>query len=151
MDKKKKNHSFMLVGPVAAGKSTLFKALDAIKGDVLKTQAIEYGDEFGVDTPGEFFSSRWYHSVLTNISGEVDTLIYVHPADVLEVRMPPGLLTVHGDKNLVTVITKIDSEDAKTEQVEEMLRANGIKDPIFKLSGLDPKTVEPLRKYLKLK
>lgn len=148
---KKIERSFMLVGPVAAGKSTLFKALDARKGEVCKTQAIEYGDEFGVDTPGEFFSSRWYHSVLTNLSGEVDTLIYVHPADMLEVRMPPGLLTVHGDKKFVTVITKIDVEEAKTDQVEEMLRANGITDPIFRLSGLDPTTVEPLRKYLKLK
>ena len=140
----------MLVGPVEAGKSTLFKALDATRGEVRKTQAIEYGDEFGVDTPGEFFSSRWYHSVLTNMSGDIDTLIYVHPADVLEVRMPPGLLTVHGNKDFVTVITKIDLEGANPDAVEEMLRANGIKDPIFRLSGLDLETVEPLRKYLKL-
>ncbi len=57
---------------------------------------------------------------------------------------------MHGNKDFVTVITKIDLEDANPDAVEEMLRANGIKDPIFRISGFDPKTVEPLRKYLKL-
>ena len=146
----KRKPSFVLVGPVEAGKSTLFHALKASKGEVRKTQAIEFGDDYGVDTPGEFFSSRWYHSILTNMSSDIDTLIYVHPADVPEVRMPPGLLTVYPDKDFVTVITKIDLPDVNPDAVEEMLRANGIKDPIFRISGLEPETVEPLRKYLKL-
>ena len=150
MKKEQKRPSFVLVGTVDAGKSTLFHALDAAKGIVRKTQTIEFGDNFGVDTPGEFFSSRWYHSVLVDISGEIDTLIFVHPADVAEVRMPPGLLTVYPDKDFVTVITKIDLPDAQPDIVEEMLRVNGITDPIFRVNARDKQSITPLRQYLKL-
>ena len=152
MEKRQQNTSpsFVLFGILDAGKSTLFRALDATDGIIRKTQAIEFGENYGVDTPGEFFSSSWYHSILTNLSSDIDTLIFVHPANVPEISLPPGLLTVYSDKKFVTVLTKIDLPDAQTDYVEKMLRASGIQDPFFRVNAKNKTTVHPLRQYLNL-
>ncbi|WP_434778427.1 EutP/PduV family microcompartment system protein [Neisseria sp. Ec49-e6-T10] len=140
--------SFMLIGPIEAGKSTLFKALLDREGDVRKTQAVEYGGEVGVDTPGEYFSHpRLYHALI-NTASDIDTIVYVHPCNELQCRLPPGLLDIYGDKNLVTVITKTDLENVDPDQIEEMLRSNGVKGKIFRVSNTDPSSIDELRNYL---
>ncbi len=137
----------MLMGPVGAGKSTLFKVLFGLEEEVRKTQSMEY-ETGGIDTPGEFFSHpRLYHALI-NTSGEVETIVYVHPANEAEFRLPPGLLDVYEKKNLVGVITKTDLPDADPDRIEAMLRANGFTGPIFRVSSHDPGSMERLQHYL---
>ena len=139
--------AFVLVGPVGAGKSTLFKALFGREEAVRKTQAVEFED-CGIDTPGEYFSHpRLYHALIST-SSNVTTLVYVHPCDEPEHRMPPGLLTVYEGKRLVGAITKTDLPDARPDHIEDMLRGNGFSGPIFRTSSRDRHSIEPLRTYL---
>lgn len=137
----------MLVGPIEAGKSTLFKALFGHSGDVRKTQALEF-ETGSVDTPGEFFSHPRMYSALINTSPGVDILVYVHPCGVQECWLPPGLLSVYADKQVVGVITKTDLPDCNPYWTEDLLRSNGLTGPIFHVSCHDPESVAPLRNYL---
>ena len=138
---------FMLVGPIEAGKSTLFKALFGLEEEVRKTQAMEF-EIGGIDTPGEFFSHpRLYHALI-HTSSDVDTLVYVHPGNETEFRLPPGLLEVYDKKNVVGVITKTDLPDADPDAVEAMLRENGFKGPVFRVSSHEPCSTERLKNYL---
>ncbi len=138
---------FVFVGSVAAGKTTLFNALIGRKGEALKTQAMEF-EEGIVDTPGEFFSHpRLYHALINTVA-EAETVVYVHACDEREYRMPPGLLQVNADKDVIGVVTKIDLPEADPEGVERMLRENGFRGRIFKVSVHLPATLEPLRSYL---
>lgn len=145
---KPKHPSFILIGPIEAGKSTLFRSLLNQEEAVHKTQAVEFSDGSAIDTPGEFFSHpRLYHALITTAS-DVDTLVYVHPCTEPESRMPPGFLEIYTDKDIIAVITKTDVEDANPDAIEAMLRETGIKGKIFKVSSLDSKSIEPLRAYL---
>lgn len=139
---------FALVGPVGAGKSTLFHALRGDAAEVRKTQAVEY-DEAGVDTPGEFFSHpRLYHALIQSVS-EAGTLVYVHPANERACRMPPGLLDVYRHRRrLIGAISKIDLPDADPEAAEALLRAHGFEGEIFYVSSRRPDTVAALRTAL---
>ncbi|MDR2696473.1 MAG: ethanolamine utilization protein EutP [Deltaproteobacteria bacterium] len=139
--------AFMLIGPIGAGKSTLFKALFGREGEVRKTQAVEF-DSSGIDTPGEYFSHpRLYHALIST-SCNVDTLVYVHPCNEPEHRLPPGLLHVYAGKRLVGAITKTDLPDAKPDRIEDMLRGNGFSGPIFRTSSRDRQSIDSLRAYL---
>lgn len=139
--------AFMLIGPVAAGKSTLFKGLFGQGGEVRKTQAVEF-EGSGIDTPGEYFSHpRLYHALI-NTSSDVETLVYVHPADDPEFRLPPGLLNVYAGKRLVSVITKTDLPGADPDAIEAMLRNNGFEGPFFRTSSRDPHSLDPIKAYL---
>ena len=139
--------AFVLIGPVGGGKSTLFKALFDREEEVRKTQAVEFEDG-GIDTPGEYFSHpRLYHALIST-SSNVSTLVYVHPCNEPEHRLPPGLLTVYEGKRLVGAITKTDLPDARPDHIEDMLRGNGFNGPIFRTSSRDRQSIEDLRAYL---
>ena len=137
----------MFLGAVEAGKTTLFNLLFDKKEDVRKTQAIEF-EQAGIDTPGEFFSHpRLYHALINTSSG-VDTLVYVHPCDSDECRLPPGLLNIYSGKRLIAVISKTDLPGCDPEKTERLLRAAGFNDPIFRVSKQNLSSIEPLKRYL---
>ncbi len=138
---------FMLVGPIEAGKSTLFNLLFGRDDEVRKTQALEF-EAGGIDTPGEFFSHPRLFNALINTSSDVDTLVYVHPCDEPEFRLPPGLLNVYAGKRLVGVVSKTDRAEGDPDGTERLLRNNGFDGPIFRVSAKDPDSVLPLRSYL---
>lgn len=138
-------HAFMLLGPVGAGKSTLFNALFERGAEVQKTQAVEYESDLGVDTPGEFFSHpRLYHALI-NTAADVGTLVYVHPADDFSCRMPPGFLQIYQGKHLITVLTKTDLPEADPDRVESLLRDSGIDGLFFRVSTAQPESIVPLK------
>lgn len=139
---------FMLVGQIGAGKTTLFNRLFGIGGVARKTQVMEFEGRDGIDTPGEYFSHpRLYYALITQ-SADVERLVYVHPADVRECRLPPGLLSVYNDKRIDGVITKKDLPGVELETIERMLRAAGIGGRIFSVSRDDPTALAELRNYL---
>lgn len=113
--------SFMLLGSVEAGKSTLLKALLGRPEEVRKTQAVEFA-ETCVDTPGEYFSHPRFYHALIQTSLDVTCLIYVHPANDVACRLPPGLMDIYSDKELIAVISKTDLPDAQPDVVERILR-----------------------------
>ncbi|THF59302.1 EutP/PduV family microcompartment system protein [Pseudothauera rhizosphaerae] len=141
-------HAFMLIGPIGAGKTTLFNALFGRPGEARKTQAVEYEADLGVDTPGEFFDHPRLHHALICTAADVGTLVYVQGADDFDCRMPPGLMEVYGHKRLIAVITKIDLPTADADRVEALLRVRGIAGPVFRVSVAQPSTLEPLRAAL---
>jgi ethanolamine utilization protein EutP len=138
---------FMLVGPIEAGKSTLFKAIFNREEEVRKTQAMEF-EAGGIDTPGELFCHPRLYYALINTSGDVDTIVYVHPGDLFEFRLPSGLLEVYEKKKLLGVITKTDLPEADPDRIAAMLRENGFRGPVFRVSCHDPQSMELLKNYL---
>ena len=66
----------MLIGPSAAGKTTLIQRLidEEIKYD--KTQAVEYIGNF-IDTPGEYMQQRGYWGSLTITSHDADIILLI--------------------------------------------------------------------------
>lgn len=142
--------NFVLVGPIDAGKSTLFNALLGRDEPALKTQAIEFEPGFGVDTPGEFISHpRMYHALLQTVA-DVPIIVYVHDCNDTEFRIPPGLMDVYRQKTLIGVITKIDTEGCDPKSAENLLRNNGFKGDIYHVSVNLAETLKPLRKVLML-
>ena len=137
----------MLIGEIEAGKTTLLNALFDKDQAALKTQAIEY-ESNGVDTPGEYFSHPRLYSALLCAAADVDTLVYVHPADRLDCRLPPGLLDVYADKKVIGVITKTDLPEAQPDIVESLLRDNGIHGPILRIRPDDATALQALRAQL---
>ncbi len=136
--------SFVLVGPIGAGKSTLFNALLGRDEDVRKTQAVEYAGR-AVDTPGEFFSHpRMYHALLQTLI-DTDIIVYVHDGTDGECRLPPGLLDVYRGKRLLGVITKTDLPQCDVTAAQRLLRDHGIDGPIHTVSVSCPQSVARLR------
>lgn len=143
-----RSHAFVLVGPIGAGKTTLFNALFDRPGDAQKTQAVEYEADIGLDTPGEFFSHpRLYHALI-NTAADVGTLIYVQAADDFDCRLPPGLLSIYRERPLIGVVTKTDLPGADPDRVEALMRANGIGGAVFRVSAREPASVLPLKRSL---
>lgn len=143
-----KTPEFVLVGPIGAGKSTLFKALLGREGDVLKTQAVEFEPGVGIDTPGEFFSHpRMYHALLQTVA-DVATIVYVHDCQDQECRIPPGLLDVYGGKQLIGVVTKTDLPGCDPIAAQQLLREHGIQGDIHTVSVSDPESINLLRQAL---
>lgn len=139
---------FVLVGPVEAGKSSLFNALLGKTSQVLKTQAVELEPGVGVDTPGEFFSHpRMYHALLQTLI-DVDTIVYVHDCQDRDCRIPPGLLDVYGDKQLIGVVTKTDLPGCDPWAAQQLLRDHGITGDIFHVSISDSESIDALRRVL---
>lgn len=139
---------FMLIGQIGAGKTTLFNSLFGRDEQARKTQVMEFEGDSGIDTPGEYFSHpRLYHTLIT-MAADVDRLVYVHPADVLECRLPHGLLDVYAGKTIDAIVTKMDLPDADLASVTTLLRDAGIAGQIFAVSQSDPASIERVRGYL---
>lgn len=141
---------FALVGPVEAGKSTLFRALCGHGGEVRKTQAVEYDARGCIDTPGEFFSHPRLFHALINSTAECDLLVYVHPANDLECRLPPGLLDINGHRRTAAVISKTDLPDAQPDAVEDLLREQGFAGDILRVCSLQPDSIAEVKAQLGL-
>lgn len=138
----------MLIGQIGAGKTTLFNGLFGKDEAARKTQVMEFEGSCGIDTPGEYFSHpRMYHALIT-MSAEVERLMYVHPADVFDCRLPPGLLDVYANKSIDAVVTKMDRPDIDLPRVERLLRDAGVNGRIFPVSMHDLSSIDAVRRYL---
>lgn len=129
-----KGAPFVLMGAVSAGKTTLFNALQGVAEPARKTQAVEFGADGSIDTPGEFFSHPRFYHALINTTSDAEILVYVHAADDTQCRLASGLLDVYGKRRLLGVITKIDLPGVDVPAIRELLHANGIEE-IFEVSA----------------
>lgn len=140
--------NFILIGGVGVGKTSLFNMLLGIEDEAMKTQALVYHNEKTVDTPGEYFDSPRLYSAIIQTMSDIDTIIYVHPANSTERKLPQGLFQIYNSKRLVGVISKTDLPDADVDAVEEILRDFGIEGEIFKVSIYSESSIDKLREFL---
>lgn len=96
--------SFLLVGSVGAGKTTLRQRLQGHEVGYAKTQAIEVHDGV-IDTPGEFLESMFYKNALINAAWGVESVLLVQAADLRGTRFPPGFSTAF-NREVLGVVTK---------------------------------------------
>jgi ethanolamine utilization protein EutP len=148
MNQAVKVERFMLIGQIGAGKTTLFNSLFGKDELARKTQVMEFEGNSGIDTPGEYFSHpRMYHALIT-MAADVERLVYVHPADVFDCRLPYGLLDVYAGKTIDAIVTKMDLPGADLAQVTQLLRDAGVSGQIFPVSSNDPAAIECIRRHL---
>ena len=136
----------ILIGRVAAGKTTLTQALRGEDIHYYKTQYINYLDTI-IDTPGEYTELRQTSGALA---------LYAYEADIvglgLSANEPYSIfspcITSLVNREVVGIITGIDKPDANVERVERWLRLAGCKK-IFPLSAYTGEGVKDLLNYLR--
>lgn len=131
----------MLIGPSAAGKTTLIQRLrdKEIKYD--KTQAVEYIGDY-IDTPGEYMQQRGYWGSLTTTSYDADIIGLVQDSTSEDCWFSGGLDTKFA-KPVIGILTKIDSEASNQKQGRSYLELAGCRD-IFPVSSYTGEGIDTL-------
>jgi ethanolamine utilization protein EutP len=136
----------ILIGRVAAGKTTLKQALlgEEIKYD--KTQYVNYLDTI-IDTPGEYTERRETSGALSLYAYEADVVGLVLSANEPYSIFSP-CLTSMVNREVIGIISGIDKPDANVERVTRWLKLAGCKK-VFPLSSYTGEGVAELLEFLK--
>lgn len=131
----------MLIGPSAAGKTTLIQRLidKEIKYD--KTQAVEYIGDF-IDTPGEYMQQRGYWGSLTITSHDADIIGLVQDSTSDDCWFSGGT-TSKFEKPVVGILTKIDLPNSKPSQGRGYLELAGC-TTIYPVSSITGEGIDEL-------
>ena len=136
----------ILIGRVAAGKTTLTQALRGEELHYFKTQYINYMDTI-IDTPGEYTERRQLSGPLALYSYEADVVGLVAGADEPYSIFSPCITSLV-NREVVGIVTGIDRENAKPERVANWLRLAGCKK-IFFVSSYTGEGLSDILDYLK--
>ena len=136
----------ILIGRVAAGKTTLTQALRGEDIHYYKTQYINYLDTI-IDTPGEYTELRQTSGALALYAYEADIVGLVLSANEPYSIFSPCITSLV-NREVVGIITGIDKPDANVERVERWLRLAGCKKN-FPLSAYTGEGVKDLLNYLR--
>ena len=133
----------ILIGRVAAGKTTLTQALRGEEIHYYKTQYINYMDTV-IDTPGEYTELRQTSGALALYSYEADVVGLVLSANEPYSIFSPCITSLV-NREVIGIISGIDKPDANVERVERWLRLAGCKkyspsapSPVKALQTLSP-------------
>jgi len=140
--------SIAIIGEVDAGKSALLDKLIAQKTAIGKTQAPIFYCGHVVDTPGEFVDNRSWNGALLSTIASVKTIVCLQPANAKHFAVPSGLLRVYPNKNIVSVISKIDANDADIAKASKLFKQNGLPEPYLQISIFDQASIDSLYQYL---
>ena len=135
----------ILIGRVAAGKTTLTQALNGEEIHYYKTQYINYLDTI-IDTPGEYTELRQTSGALALYAYEADVVGLVLSANEPYSIFSPCITSLV-NREVVGIITGIDKPDANTERVERWLRLAGCKK-IFPVSAYTGEGLDALIEFL---
>ena len=136
----------ILIGRVAAGKTTLTQALRGEDIHYYKTQYVNYLDTV-IDTPGEYTELRQTSGALALYSYEADVVGLVLSANEPYSIISPCITSLV-NREVVGIITGIDKPDANVERVERWLRLAGCKK-IFPISAITGEGVGTLIDFLR--
>lgn len=138
---------FMMFGGVAAGKTTLLKALESKSPEfATKTQMVDYSG-WGIDTPGEFIEMGHYRRVLVSTAFDAQLLIGVQDATRIDPVLPPNYFSMFSQPT-IGVITKMDCKEANADRAKTFLSNAGITGQIFCVSALTGFGIPELRDFL---
>ncbi len=135
----------MLVGSTTSGKTTLTQALYGQELKYKKTQAMEYSD-FILDTPGEFIENRRFFAALMSSSVDYQVIAVVHDCSRKQNQIPPGFASMF-NREVIGIVTKIDSEKADLEFSRKALTSAGIKT-LFEISSVTGEGMDSLKAWL---
>lgn len=135
----------ILIGRVAAGKTTLTQALNGEEIHYYKTQYINYLDTI-IDTPGEYTELRQTSGALALYAYEADVVGLVLSANEPYSIFSPCITSLV-NREVVGIITGIDKPDASPERVERWLRLAGCKR-IFPVSAYTGEGLDALVEFL---
>ena len=122
----------ILIGRVAAGKTTLTQALNGEEIHYYKTQYINYLDTI-IDTPGEYTELRQTSGALALYAYEADVVGLVLSANEPYSIFSPCITSLV-NREVIGIITGIDKPDARPDRVERWLKLAGCKK-IFPVSA----------------
>jgi ethanolamine utilization protein EutP len=135
----------ILIGIVAAGKTTLTQALNGEDIHYYKTQYINYLDTV-IDTPGEYTELRQTSGALALYSYEADVVGLVLSANEPYSIFSPCITSLV-NREVVGIITGIDKPDARPDRVERWLKLAGCKK-IFPVSAITGEGIQELVDFL---
>ena len=135
----------ILIGRVAAGKTTLTQALRGEEIHYFKTQYVNYLDTI-IDTPGEYTELRQTSGALALYSYEADVVGLVLSANEPFSIFSPCITSLV-NREVIGIISGIDKPDANIERVERWLRLAGCKK-IFPVSAVTGEGLSDIIAYL---
>lgn len=135
----------ILIGRVAAGKTTLTQALMGEEIHYYKTQYINYMDTI-IDTPGEYTELRQTSGALALYAYEADVVGLVLSANEPYSIFSP-CLTSMVNREVVGIVTGIDKPDARPDMVDNWLRLAGCKK-VFHVSSYTGEGIDEILAFL---
>ncbi len=135
----------MLIGRVAAGKTTLTQALRGEEIKYYKTQYVYYHDTV-IDTPGEYTERRETSGALALYAYEADVVGLVLSANEPYSIFSP-CLTSMVNREVIGIVSGIDKPDANVERVTRWLKLAGCKK-IFPVCAITGQGLRELIEYL---
>ena len=135
----------ILMGRVAAGKTTLTQALRGEQLHYCKTQYINYTDTI-IDTPGEYTEIARLGAALALYAYEADVVGLVIGADEPFCVFPPNC-TCMVNREVIGIVAGIDRPRANVEQATRWLRLCGC-ERIFPVSSYTGEGLDAIIAYL---
>ena len=137
----------ILIGRVAAGKTTLTQALLGEDIKYYKTQSIHYGETI-IDTPGEYTELRQTSGALALYAYEADIVGLVLSANEPYSIYSP-CITSMVNREVVGIVTGIDKPDANVPLAERWLKNCGLKpEKLFYVSSYTGEGLDTIIDYL---
>ena len=135
----------ILMGRVAAGKTTLTQALKGEQLHYCKTQYINYTDTI-IDTPGEYTEINKLGAALALYAYEADIVGLVISANEPFCVFPPNC-TCLVNREVIGIISGIDKPDANIELAERWLKNCGC-EKLFYVSSYTGEGLDTIIDYL---
>ncbi len=135
----------ILIGRVAAGKTTLSQALMGEQIHYYKTQYINYMDTI-IDTPGEYTERRETGGALALYAYEADVVGLVLSANEPYSIFNPCLASMV-NREVIGIVTGVDKPDARPDLVESWLELAGC-SRVFRVSSYTGEGINALVDFL---
>ena len=135
----------ILIGRVAAGKTTLTQALNGEDIHYYKTQYINYLDTI-IDTPGEYTELRQTSGALALYAYEADVVGLVLSANEPYSIFSPCVTSML-NRESIGIVTGIDKPDANVERVTKWLQLAGCKK-VFPVRSITGEGIQDLVAFL---
>ena len=133
------------MGSSGAGKTTLTQTLYGEDIAYHKTQYINYS-QYIIDPPGEYIEDKQFGFALTLYSYEVDIIGFIIAADEQFSLFSPAT-TANATREVIGIVTKINSPNANTAQAKEWLEIAGC-EKVFFVDSVTREGLDKLIDYL---